>query len=147
MKSVVARSIVGTAATVAAATTMAMVTAAPAAAADGNRIASLYTLSATGACAGKVDVGLGHYPGQATLSLSSTLYGVGPCAVDLTYSFTKRGSNIRKTFVRHIPGPGVWGTSRDVVTPGPAGIYDVVVTTNAPHTTAQLMTIDIEPIS
>ncbi|GAB20194.1 hypothetical protein GOEFS_106_00910 [Gordonia effusa NBRC 100432] len=119
----------------------------PAAAADGNTTASLYTASATGACLGKVNVGVGHYPGQAALSLTSNLYGVGPCTVDLTYAFAKRGSNIRKTFVRHIQGPGVWGTSRDVVSPGPAGIYDVTVTTNAPHTAAQLMTIDIAPIS
>ncbi|MFW0786445.1 hypothetical protein AAFP35_18260 [Gordonia sp. CPCC 206044] len=117
---------------------------APAHAADGNTKTTLYTLAGSGACAGQIDVGVGHYPGQATLFLGSTLYGVGSCSVDLTYTFTPRNGGPAKSFTRHIPGPGFFSTSKDVVSPGPADIYDVTVSTNAPHTGAQPMTIDIQ---
>lgn len=133
--------IAGAAATAVAAATLG---AGPSSAADGKTQTTLYTL-ANGPCAGTVDVGVGRYPSQAVLFLQSNLLGVGPCSVDLTYTFTPRAGGPSKKFTRHIVGPGVWGTSRDIVSPGKPGIYDVTVSTNAPSVGATKMTIDIQP--
>lgn len=115
-----------------------------AAAADGNTKTTVYTVANPGACAGVVNVGLGHYPGQATLFINGMLYGFAPCSVELTFAFTRRGDNATASYTRTLNGPGPVGTSKDVVGPG-TGVWDVTVTSNGASFGAQDMTIDIQP--
>lgn len=128
----------------AAAATALLVTAAPAVAADGNTKATIYTLAHSGLCAGAIDLGVGHYPGEATLFIGGQLFGVGQCAVDVTFTFSRRGDGHTESYTRTLNGPGYVGTSKDIVGPG-IGLFDVTVTSNAPSFGAAPMLIDITP--
>ncbi len=118
---------------------------APAAsAADGNTQTKVYTLAGSGLCAGAIDLGVGHYPGEAVLFVNGQLFGIGQCAVDVTFTFKRRGDGHTETYTRNLKGPGYVGTSRDIVGPG-TGLFDVTVTTDAPSFGAAPMLIDVTP--
>ena len=115
-----------------------------AAAEDGNTQTTIYTLANPGICAGFVNTGVGHYPGEATLGITGMLYGVGPCSVEVTFTFKRQGDGEVVTYTRKLNGPGAVGTSKDIVGPG-IGVWDVTVTSNGPSFGAQPMLIDIQP--
>ena len=116
----------------------------PAAAADGNTETTVITLANPGFCAGFINAGVGHYPGEAALGLTGMLYGVGECSVDVTFTFKRQGDGKVETYTRTLKGPGAVGTSKDIVGPG-IGLWDVTVTTNGANFGAEPMLIDITP--
>ena len=114
-----------------------------AAADDGNTRTTLYTLASTGTCAGTLTAGVSHYPNEADLVASGTLYGVGSCSLDIDFVFTSRADGHTATFTRHFSGPGFIGLpGADIVSPGAPGVYDVTVSPRAPHLGGQRLTID-----
>lgn len=102
-----------------------------------------YTLATSGFCAGTFTASLDHYPGQVDLIGQGFLIGITPCSLDVDFTFTSRADKHVTTITRHFGGPGAIGLAgKDIVDPGPEGVYDVTITPRARHIGGEPLTID-----
>ncbi|GAB2643460.1 hypothetical protein GCM10027169_09290 [Gordonia jinhuaensis] len=63
--------------------------------------------------------------------------------MDLTYSFSARGTGKRSTYTYHFSGPGPIGLGGGTIVSSGRGVLDVSVSTNAPFLAGPGMTIDV----
>ncbi|RDI49782.1 hypothetical protein DFR68_106219 [Nocardia mexicana] len=135
MRSIGSRAALAAAALGAAATVIA--TAAPASAqANGGKFTRVYSL-ANGPCAAVVDSSVtgNAYPSSAAFTVSTTMYGVGSCSLDVTLNWRHVETGQTGTVTRHANGPGYWGTDGrgSIFSPGVYGDFVGTVTVGAAH--------------
>ncbi|WP_280267626.1 hypothetical protein [Nocardia wallacei] len=112
-------------------------TATPASAqANGGKFTRVYSL-ANGPCAAIVDSSVtgNAYPSSAAFNVSTTMYGVGSCSLDVTLNWRNLDTGRTGTVTRRANGPGYWATDGrgSIFSPGVYGEFVGTVTVGAAH--------------
>ncbi|MFQ6393910.1 hypothetical protein ACLMAJ_10665 [Nocardia sp. KC 131] len=110
-----------------------LATAAPAAA-EGN-FATVYSLT-QGACVAQVDSNVNGdaYPSSAGFTVTTTMFGVGPCTLPVTLNWRNLDTGATGSFGVTAHGPGFWsnGGYSAIFQPG-IGNFTSTVTVGATH--------------
>ncbi|WP_406237919.1 hypothetical protein [Nocardia sp. NBC_01009] len=110
-----------------------LATAAPATA-EG-KFATMYSLT-QGACFAQVDSSVNGdaYPSSAAFTVSTTMFGIGPCTLPVTLNWRNLASGATGSFTVTANGPGYWSNSSysAIFQPG-IGDFTSTVTIGAAH--------------
>ncbi|MFQ6326327.1 hypothetical protein ACLMAL_09330 [Nocardia sp. CWNU-33] len=110
-----------------------LATAAPATA-EG-KFATIYSLT-QGACFAQVDSSVNGdaYPSSAAFTVSTTMFGIGPCTLPVTLNWRNLATGATGSFTVTANGPGYWSNSSysAIFQPG-IGDFTSTVTIGAAH--------------
>ncbi|MFI9509883.1 hypothetical protein [Nocardia sp. NPDC052566] len=112
-----------------------LTTAAPASAESGGKFQTIYSLT-SGACLAEVDSSVHGpgYPNSASFTVSTTMFGVGSCGLDVTLHWRNVDTGESGERTAHAKGPGYWSSDpkSSLFTPG-FGHFVGTVTVDAAH--------------